>query len=102
MTRRHSIVLLLAACHSSSPAPSAAPADASHAAAPVEPSGVDVAGMDRAVAPGDDFFAYANGAWLATHEIPPDRGSYGTGAILDELTTKRTAELITDKANADA
>jgi len=95
------IVLLLAACNQSSP-PAAAPHDAGHAATPVAPSGIDLAGMDRAVAPGDDFFAYANGAWLRTHDIPPDRGSYGVGAILDELTTKRTAELITDKANSDA
>jgi predicted metalloendopeptidase len=105
MTSRYlPIVLVFAACNSSSPSPSAAaaPPDAAHAATPVAPSGIDVAGMDRAVAPGDDFFAYANGTWLRTHDIPPDRGGYGIGAMLDELTTKRTAELITDKANSDA
>ena len=26
--------------------------------------GFDVAGMDRSVAPGDDFFDFANGTWL--------------------------------------
>jgi len=51
-------------------------------------------GIDRAVAPGDDFFRFANGAWLAATEIPADRSSYGTGAIVDELTLKRTADLI--------
>ena len=44
------------------------------------PGGTDLAGIDRAVAPGDDFFRYANGAWLAATEIPPDRSSYGAGA----------------------
>ncbi|HEX2685360.1 MAG TPA: hypothetical protein VHN14_02015, partial [Kofleriaceae bacterium] len=70
-------------------------------------SGLDLAGMDRSIVPGNDFFAYANGGWIKSHEIPPDRASYGTGAIVDELTAKRTAELITlaaqqAPANADA
>jgi predicted metalloendopeptidase len=56
--------------------------------------GLDFAGIDRAVAPGDDFFRYANGSWFAKTEIPPDRASWGTGAALDELTVKRTDELI--------
>ncbi len=64
--------------------------------------GLDVAGIDRSVAPGDDFFRYANGAWLKTHEIPPDRSSYGTGAQLTELTAKRTADLIRAAAAASA
>ena len=32
--------------------------------------GVDVAGIDRSVKPGDDFDAYANGAWRKKTEIP--------------------------------
>jgi predicted metalloendopeptidase len=56
--------------------------------------GLDFAGMDRSVIPGDDFFRYANGTWLAKTEIPPDRSSWGTGAELAELTLKRTNELI--------
>ncbi|MBV9316104.1 MAG: M13 family metallopeptidase [Gammaproteobacteria bacterium] len=56
--------------------------------------GLDFAGIDRSVAPGDDFFRFANGKWFATTEIPPDRSSWGTGAELDELTVRRTDELI--------
>jgi putative endopeptidase len=56
--------------------------------------GVDLAGIDKAVAPGDDFFNYANGAWLKATEIPPDRSAYGTSSILDELASERTAALI--------
>ncbi|HEX8784159.1 MAG TPA: hypothetical protein VF764_12345, partial [Steroidobacteraceae bacterium] len=33
--------------------------------------GLDFAGIDATVAPGDDFFRFANGRWLATTEIPP-------------------------------
>jgi putative endopeptidase len=58
------------------------------------PPGMDVAGMDRSVTPGADFFAYANGTWLKTTEIPPDRASYSTGAIVSAVTEKRTVELI--------
>jgi putative endopeptidase len=61
-------------------------------------TGIDLAGMDRSVSPGHDFFAYANGGWLKTQEIPPDRASYGTGAIVDEITVKRTGELIAEAA----
>ncbi len=60
--------------------------------------GIDLAGMDRSTSPGDDFFKFANGSWLATTEIPADRASFGTGAVLQELTAKRTADLIQDAA----
>src|SRR4029079_6433838 len=61
-------------------------------------SGVDRAGMDPSVRPGDDFYAYANGGWIKTHEIPPDRASYGTGSIVAELPPTRTPTLITEAA----
>ncbi len=64
------------------------------ATAPAQRHGLDVAGIDKRVAPGDDFFRYANGTWLKSSEIPADRSSYGTGAQLSELTAERTAELI--------
>ncbi len=81
------------------PAP-AAPAPAATAAAPAP--GIDLDGMDRAVAPGDDFFAYANGTWLRNVEIPADRSGWGASAILDELTSKRTRELIEAAAKSSA
>jgi putative endopeptidase len=56
--------------------------------------GLDFAGIDRSVAPGDDFFRYSNGSWFAKTEIPADRAAWGTAAELDELTVKRTDELI--------
>jgi predicted metalloendopeptidase len=56
--------------------------------------GPDLAGMDVKVAPGDDFYAYANGAWIQATEIPADRSSYGNGAILTELTAQRVNDLL--------
>jgi putative endopeptidase len=64
--------------------------------------GIDLAGIDRSVAPGDDFFRYANGTWLKTTEIPDDRAAWGTDAIVTELTSKQTADLIREAAAKDA
>ena len=64
--------------------------------------GLDFAGMDRALPPGDDFFRYANGRWLATTEIPPDRSTWGISAELAELTLKRTADLIREADTSGA
>src|SRR5437588_560462 len=66
------------------------------------PHGLDLAGIDRAAAPGEDFFRYANGNWLKATEIPPDRSSYGTSAMLAELTTQRTVDLIRAAADGAA
>jgi putative endopeptidase len=64
--------------------------------------GPELAGMDRSVAPGDDFFSYANGQWVKSTEIPADRASYGNGAILVELTAKRVEGLISKSAGTGA
>ena len=64
--------------------------------------GIDLGGMDRAVAPGQDFFAHANGAWLKATEIPPDRAAYGAAGLVADLTNRRTAELIQEAASSGA
>ncbi len=63
-------------------------------------AGVERAAMDTAVAPGDDFWTYANGAWVKSHPIPADRSSYGGAAILSEETSKRAVDLIQDAAKS--
>jgi len=64
--------------------------------------GLDLAGMDRAVAPGDDFFAYANGGWVKRTEIPGDRGSFGVDHEVTDRTDRRVASLIRAAAAAKA
>src|SRR4051812_7955567 len=56
--------------------------------------GIDLAGMDAKIKPGDDFFAYANGAWMASTEIPADRSQWGISGELQELTSARVADII--------
>jgi len=62
--------------------------------------GFDVAGMDRTVKPGDDFFKYVNGAWLAKTQIPADKTAYGAFAVLGDLSEARVHALL-DKWAAD-
>jgi len=57
--------------------------------------GIDIAGMDRTVDPGDDFFGYSNGGWMKSTEIPADRTSFGAFDFIFDDVSKRTADLIT-------
>jgi len=66
------------------------------------PHDVDRSSMDVSVAPGDDFFRYANGGWLRKTEIPPDRASYGAWAELFDQAQRRTHDLLEAVANGSA
>jgi putative endopeptidase len=57
-------------------------------------TGIDVAGMDKSVAPGDDFNAYANGGWIKATAIPADKSYYGIFSILADKTRQETRDLI--------
>jgi putative endopeptidase len=41
------------------------------------PPPIDPKNMDTSVKPGDDFFRYANGAWIKRTEIPPEYSRWG-------------------------
>jgi len=60
--------------------------------------GFDEAGMDRAVAPGDDFYAFANGTWTKTTPIPADRSNYGAFTVLDDLSMTRMHTILDEVA----
>jgi putative endopeptidase len=60
--------------------------------------GVDTAMLDKSVAPGDDFFAYATGTWAKNTQIPADQAGWGAFSVLREQANKRTAGLIEDAA----
>ena len=74
----------------------AAPAPQQAAAKQHDASGVDLAGIDKAVKPGDDFDGYANGTWKKTAQIPADRASTGIFLKVFEKAEQRNAELIRD------
>ncbi len=108
-------VLLAAACTSKSAqekplAAVAASESSSTSAAPTvrgpKPAigdfGLDLAAGKPQLKPGDDFFAYASGAWYDTFEIPPDRASFGPFNQLDELSKRRVREIIEAAAASQA
>lgn len=64
--------------------------------------GIDPANMDRSVKPGDDFYAYANGGWMKTAEIPADRSSIGGFFIADQQTERQLIELVGGLVNSRA
>jgi predicted metalloendopeptidase len=43
-----------------------------------KPKAIDPADFDRSAKPCEDFYQFANGAWLAAHPIPADRSRYGS------------------------
>src|SRR5215469_6184887 len=60
---------------------------------------IDLPGMDKSVAPGEDFNAYANGGWIKATSIPADKARYGIFDMLMDETRKRTVDLIQGSAN---
>lgn len=60
------------------------------------PWGVDYASMDRAVKPGDDFFGYAEGTWLKTTTIAPDKASAGYNSDLPDLAERDVRQIVED------
>jgi predicted metalloendopeptidase len=62
------------------------------------PWGVTLTYMDPSVSPGSDFFRYANGAWLKTALIPPDRSVAGVNLELDKRNEARLRSIVADLA----
>jgi len=56
--------------------------------------GLDLTGGDPSVKPGDDFFRYANGQWEDTAQIPPDRASWGSFAMLRERALQQVRDIL--------
>ncbi len=79
--------ILAAGCDRTPPATSSAtPPDQGRPAAAASTQKPDVvaANIDASVNPGDDFFDYANGSWLKSHQIPASEASWGIGQVVQE------------------
>jgi predicted metalloendopeptidase len=66
------------------------------------PAAVDPADVDTSIAPGDNFFAYANGGWLAKTDIPPDQATYTLWDLIDDRTRIRIASIVQKAAQSTA
>jgi putative endopeptidase len=59
-------------------------------------------GVDASIHPGDDFFSYANGAWLKSTEIPAGKARWTVRDEIVELTRTQIMKLLDDAATAPA
>ncbi len=84
---------ILAACATPQSEPVGAVSDAV-AGPQIGSFGFDIAGMDRAVAPGENFYSFANGTWARSTAIPDDRSNYGMFTVLEELSLKRSRAIL--------
>ena len=96
-------ILALTAC---SPAPNNAVTDTMSEQAKTEnpvalTSGIIKQNMDLSVRPGDDFFNYVNGTWLANTEIPADKSNYGGFSILRDESQDDVMAIIRSSAEGD-
>ena len=108
------LLLLSAACTSSPkqekpvPAPRSVTTAATQPVPEPKPSagigdfGLDLTTLKSDVKPGDDFFAYANGKWLDSFQIPADRSSFGAFNRLEDLSEQRVRAIIEQAAAGHA
>lgn len=73
-----------------------------HAADKNTQSYFDKAGMDSTVTAGDNFFLYANGAWMKTAVIPDDQSGWGSFYTLYEENLKKLKGLLEDAAKSNS
>jgi len=66
------------------------------------PWGVDYASMDKGVKPGDDFFRYAEGTWLKTAPIAPDKARAGYNYDMPDESEAEVRKLVEDAGPAPA
>jgi putative endopeptidase len=80
----------LAACHSAPESTTATQAD------------IIAAARDTTVVPGDDFFTYANGAWLKQHPIPASESGWGIGKEVQNEVYARLRKVNEEAAKAQS
>ena len=74
--------------------PAGGSADATVEAKRMGTWGIDTAGMESGVRPGEDFFRYVSGTWAQNTQIPSDKSSYGAFLVLRDLSEARVRQLV--------
>jgi putative endopeptidase len=72
------------------------------ASAQTPDTGISIPNMDPAVRPGDNFYLYANGGYIARTKLPADRAALGVFNTLVDLSFKQVASIIDDAAKSNA
>jgi putative endopeptidase len=66
------------------------------------PKYIDKANMDLSVKPGNNFYLYANGAWLKANPVPGSKTRWGSFDVLRDESLKRLQVLLTEASKKSA
>lgn len=66
-----------------------------------EKHGLDMANMDRAADPAQDFYQYVNGGWLAKTEIPESESRWGVFSEIRDQNKKQIRSLLQEVAHGN-
>ncbi|MFO0676483.1 MAG: M13 family metallopeptidase [Polyangiaceae bacterium] len=93
----------IAAPATTTPAATLAPATASNRPKPkLGTFGVDVAGEDPSVRPGNDFYQFAGGRWMKDNKIPSDRARWGMFDALREEADGNVKKILEEQSATKA
>lgn len=63
-------------------------------------SGLDLSAIERGARPQDDFFRFANGAWLASYRLPADKTRFGSFDRLSDRSEEAVRDILAEAARA--
>ena len=89
------VVAFLAACE---PAPPQEPPPEAAGQRMTGTANINLSLIDSSIQSGDDFFRHANGAWLDSYDLPPDKSTFGNFYALHEQSQERVQGLIEELA----
>ena len=69
---------------------------------PTQNTGISIPNMDPSVRPGDNFYLYANGGYIARTQLPADRAGLSVFSVLSDRSFEQVAAIIADATKSNA
>jgi putative endopeptidase len=68
---------------------------------PTQDTGISIPNMDPSVRPGDNFYLYANGGYIARTQLPADRAGLSVFSVLSDRSFEQIAAIISDATKSN-